>query len=62
VCAHGDINGDGMVELTDFWIASQAFGSTPIDPNWNPNADINADNMVELTDFWIMSDHFGESW
>jgi len=54
--------GDSIVELEDFWIASQAFGSTPDDSNWNPNADINDDNIVELADFWVLSQHFGESW
>jgi len=56
----GDINGDGWVELGDFFLASAAFGSSPSDPNWNSNADINNDDIVELTDFFIMSQHFGE--
>lgn len=58
----GDVNGDGVVELTDFYLTSQAFGSYPDHPNWNPNADINDDGIVELTDFFIMSSHFGEIW
>jgi parallel beta-helix repeat protein len=58
----GDINGDGFVEMMDYWVISQAYGSQPGDPNWNPDADINGDGMVELTDFWIISQHFGETW
>jgi len=62
VSIQGDVNGDGIVELTDFFLASQAFSSTPGDPNWNPQADINGDDIVDLMDFWIMSEHFGEIW
>jgi len=58
----GDVNGDHFVELSDFFLASQAFGSVPGDPNWNANTDINNDRIVELMDFWIMSEHFGEIW
>ena len=56
----GDINGDHFVELMDFYYASLAYGSTPDDPRWSPNADINGDGIVELTDFFIISQHFGE--
>lgn len=58
----GDINDDGIVELADFFLASEAFGSYPHHPNWNPNTDINGDGIVELTDFFIISQHFGEHW
>ena len=56
----GDVNGDGFVELTDFFLASQAFGSYLGHPKWNSDADINDDGFVELQDFFIMSQHFGE--
>jgi parallel beta-helix repeat protein len=58
----GDINYDGTVEMMDFYIASQAYLSTPEKPNWNPNADINDDGMVEMMDFYIMSQHYLEQW
>jgi hypothetical protein len=60
VAIPGDVNGDDIVELSDFFITSQAFGSTLHSSHWNPNADINGDGYVELMDFWIMSQHFGE--
>jgi parallel beta-helix repeat protein len=56
----GDINVDGVVEMMDFFYASNAFLSRPGKPNWNPNADINDDGVVEMMDFYIMSQHYNE--
>jgi parallel beta-helix repeat protein len=56
----GDINHDGIVEMMDFYVASQAYLSTPEKPNWNPDADINHDGIVEMMDFFIMSQHYLE--
>jgi parallel beta-helix repeat protein len=56
----GDVNADGIVELMDFFVASNAYNSSPGKPNWNPNADINDDSMVEMMDFYIMSQHYNE--
>jgi parallel beta-helix repeat protein len=62
----GDVNGDGYVEMMDFYAAGQAFNSKPGDLNWNPNVDIYpppyGDNHVEMMDFFIMSQHYGEHW
>lgn len=61
----GDINDDGWVELSDFFLLSLAFGSSPGSPNWNPQADVapwpDGDNLVELLDFFLVSLHFGEN-
>jgi len=60
----GDVNGDGYVEMMDYWVISQAYGSSPDDPNWNPNADIysypDGDGMIEMMDYWVISQHYGE--
>ena len=60
----GDINGDGYVELLDFFLLSQAFGSYPGRPNWDPRCDIypwpDGDGYVELMDFYLASQHFGD--
>lgn len=60
----GDINDDGWVELTDFFLLSLAFGSTPEDPNWDPRCDIapwpGGDDVVELLDWYLVSQHIGE--
>jgi len=60
----GDINNDGFVELADFFFMSQAFGSNPGHPRWDPRCDIapwpDGDDFVELQDFFMLSLHFGE--
>jgi hypothetical protein len=60
VAVPGDINADGIVELMDFYHASNAYLSRPGKSNWNPNADINNDAIVEMMDFYIMSQHYLE--
>jgi hypothetical protein len=57
-----DVNGDGVVDIYDLVTVAVAYGSTPTDPNWNPNADINVDNTVDIYDLIIAASHFGESW
>jgi hypothetical protein len=60
----GDVNGDYYVEMMDYWVLSQAYGSQPEDPNWNPNADIweppDGDGIIEMMDYWVISQHYGE--
>jgi hypothetical protein len=61
----GDVNGDGIVELMDFRLACDAYGSTPSDPNWNPDCDLypqpDGDGMVEMMDFFVLSEHYGQT-
>ena len=57
-----DINGDGVVDIYDLVTVAVAYGSTPTNPNWNPNADINGDNTIDIYDLIIAASHFGESW
>jgi hypothetical protein len=60
----GDVNGDDYVEMMDYWYLSQAYGSSPGDPNWNPNADIyswpDGDGFIEMMDYWVISQHYGD--
>ncbi|UCE95452.1 MAG: hypothetical protein JSV51_06915 [Candidatus Bathyarchaeota archaeon] len=55
----GDINGDGIVDVTDIWIAIDAFGSDPGHPRWNPDADFNQDGIIDITDITIAIINFG---
>ena len=57
----GDVNGDRIVEVYDLFMISKLYNSTPISPNWNPNADINNDEAVNTLDIEITSAHWGES-
>ncbi len=55
----GDVNGDGVVNVLDCVIASNAFASTPKDPRWNRWCDINRDNKVNILDFIRIAANFG---
>jgi len=56
----GDINGDYKVNLADLTLLSQAYGSKPGDPNWNPNADICNSGIVNLPDLVALAQHYGQ--
>jgi len=57
----GDIDQDGTVNSVDAGLLSAAFGSTPLDSNWNPNADINNDGVVDIFDAVILASNFGRT-
>jgi peptide/nickel transport system substrate-binding protein len=58
----GDINADGVVELMDFYVMSQAFGSTPGHSRWDVRCDLSPDGYIELMDFFLLSQHYGETY
>ena len=55
-----DVNGDGIVSISDVVIVALAFGSQPSDPNWNPIADLNSDGKVNIIDLVIVGSNFGK--
>jgi len=57
----GDVNGDGTVDIYDALLIREAFGSTPGDPNWIPEADINQDGIINIFDALIIRSCFGET-
>jgi hypothetical protein len=54
----GDLNGDGLVNILDAIIFSNAFLATPSSSNWNPNADLNGDDVVNILDAIIFAGYF----
>jgi hypothetical protein len=58
----GDLNNDGVVDSTDLGVFSSAFGSTPKDPLWNPDADLNKDSVVDSLDLVLLGADFGRTW
>jgi hypothetical protein len=56
----GDLNGDYTVGLADLVVLAKAYGSEPVNPNWNPNADIDDNGIVGLSDLVIMAIHYGQ--
>jgi outer membrane protein assembly factor BamB len=61
VTTSGDINGDQNVNLVDLILLSTAYGATPADPNWNPEADINTDLIVDVIDLKILGKNYWQS-
>jgi hypothetical protein len=57
----GDLNKDGIVDITDIATAALAFGSYPGHPRWNPNADIDQDRKVDIKDIGIVAQNFGQT-
>lgn len=62
----GDVNGDGIVDLTDSTILNSALGSSPGTPGWNMAADISpvttgwpapgmADNIIDSNDLNLLT-------
>ena len=57
----GDLNGDGKINLIDYFEATLAFGSYPGHPRWDPAADVNNDLKVNLQDIFTVSLNFGKT-
>jgi hypothetical protein len=53
----GDANGDGQVNLDDFGILKENFGTGTS----RGQGDFNSDGKVDLTDFGILKDNFGSA-
>ena len=51
----GDINTDGVVNILDYTLLSNAFGTSDAD------ADINSDSIVNILDYTILSINFGKT-
>lgn len=56
---NGDIDGDNEVTLFDFGALVVAFGTTPGDSGWNPEADLDGDEEVTLFEFGVLVRNFG---
>ena len=57
----GDVNGDGLVDISDLFDLSKAYGSEPGDSNWNPDCDLNEDNKVDASDLSDLNENFGKT-
>jgi hypothetical protein len=55
---HGDIDGDGTVNTTDFFALKDSWFKTYPDASYDPCADFNRDGSVNTTDFFILKDNW----
>jgi len=57
----GDLNGDNMVNLTDFSILCMTFGFAAGDDTFNQTGDFNCTGEVNISDFSILNLVFGQT-
>lgn len=55
----GDFEPDGDVDIIDFGVFADAFGSMTGDGNYNVSADSEPDGDVDIIDFGLFADNFG---
>jgi Cohesin domain len=55
----GDINLDGIVDISDAILASRAYGSSIGDPNWNALVDLDGNGIVDIFDLIRLASVFG---
>jgi hypothetical protein len=58
----GDVNCDRTVDINDLIIWSNAYGSRPGYPNWNPLADLNGDEIIDVFDGVIIAINYGKTY
>ena len=55
----GDMDGDGVRDLTDFTWFAAAYGSVIGGNNYAPSADLDGDGVIDLTDFTAFAQVYG---
>lgn len=58
---NGDLDGDNEIDIQDYAVLSNAYGSSPGNGGWIPQADLNGDLSVDIADFAILAAHYGLS-
>ena len=54
-----DFDSSGRVDLEDFFLFADAFGSTDESMGWDPAFDLDASQIVDFDDFFLFADAFG---
>jgi hypothetical protein len=54
----GDLDGDGVRDLTDFGLFAAAYGAQFADAGYHAGADLDGDGVVDLTDFGLFANVF----
>jgi hypothetical protein len=57
----GDATNDDAIQLADYAALFFAYGSTPIDVNWNDNCDFNRNGAVDLGDYALLYSNYGQT-
>jgi hypothetical protein len=56
----GDVNEDNVINVFDFGLFGQSYGSECGDDNYNRNADFNLDCVINVFDFGIFGQNYGK--
>jgi hypothetical protein len=54
----GDINGDGIVNITDVGLMVLAWGARPGSSNWNELCDLNNDGVIDVRDAGMLAQNW----
>ena len=57
----GDANDDNTVDIADFGILVNAYGTVTGDKNYDPAADFTCDGSVDIADFGILVNSYGQT-
>jgi hypothetical protein len=60
VAIPGDINGDGIVDILDAILLSNAYNAVPGSSRWNPNSDLKADDIIDILDAIVLANHYNQ--
>jgi hypothetical protein len=58
----GDANGDGRIDIFDCILASNAFGASSSEPEYQVFCDVNQDGLIDIFDMIQFAIHFGEEY
>jgi hypothetical protein len=58
----GDVNGDGIINLSDMTLLGKSYNTGMGQPNFNPEADFNNDGFVNLVDLTTLSKYYNTSY
>ena len=54
----GDANGDNMVDIGDFGLLVNAYGTMAGDPTFDSRADFTCDNVIDIGDFGVLTNNY----
>lgn len=57
----GDLNFDGIVDMEDYFIFAQSYGTKRDELHYNPLADFNSDGIIDFEDLKVLLNNLGKS-
>jgi hypothetical protein len=58
----GDLNGDGIVNISDITLVVSHYGQSTGDSGWDVRADADGDGHVTINDITIVTSHYGQTY